>query len=318
VHDTRRTRLVLSVLLIAAIGLITISFRDGNSSPVRGLGGAGAGVFGPVERVVGDVTRPITGFFGAITGAPSANGKIAALQRQNSQLRAQLATTQLGRAEEAQLSKLLQLAGRGGYRIVAANVIAVGQDYDDTVTLDVGSRDGIKPDETVLNGDGLVGTVTRVSSDTSTVLLETDASAVVGARLAGSGQVGAVTGTGKSFPGGNVLRLQLFDANTVLQAGERLVTFGSVGGQPYVAGVPIGEITQVQGSANALTKLALVRPFVDFTSLGVVGVVVIPPRRDPRDSVLPPRPHPAPTVTVTVTPQGTPGATPTTSARTGG
>jgi len=295
------------MLLIAAIALITISFRDGGSSPA-GLGGAGGGVFGPVERVVGDVTRPVAGFFSAVMDAPAANGKIAALQRENNQLRAQLAGAQLGRAQQGQLSRLLQLAGRGGYRIVAANVIAVGQDYDDTITLDAGSKDGIKPDETVLNGDGLVGTVTRVSSETSTVLLDTDASSVVGARLAGTGQVGAVTGTGKNFPGGGVLRLQLFDANTVLQVGERLVTFGSVGGQPYVSGVPIGVITQVQSSADALTKLALVRPFVDFASLGVVGVVVVPPRRDPRDSVLPPRPRPAPTVTVTVTARPSGGA----------
>jgi rod shape-determining protein MreC len=43
---------------------------------------------------------------------------------------------------------------------------------------------------------------------------------------------------------------------------------------------------------------------VNFTSLGVVGIVVAPPSHNPRFSVLPPAPHakPVPTVTVTVTP----------------
>jgi hypothetical protein len=56
VHDNRRTRLVLGVLLIIAITLITLDFRDGGASPARGLG---ADIFGPIERVTHDVTDPV-------------------------------------------------------------------------------------------------------------------------------------------------------------------------------------------------------------------------------------------------------------------
>ena len=307
-HDTRRVRLVLGVLLIAAVALITVDFRDGGSSPVRG---AGAGFFGPVERVTSDVTSPISRVFNWVTGGPSADSKIAALQAANARLRAELSSAQLSQADEAQLSSLLRLAGRGGYRIVAASVIAAGEDYANSVTLDVGSRDGVHAQETVLNGDGLVGTVTQVSADTSTVLLTTDASSVVGARMAGSNQIGAVTGTGKSLSGPSALELRLFDANATVQAGQSLVTFGSVQDRPYVPGVPIGQVTKVQGNAGSLTQTALVKPFVNFTSLGVVGVVVGGPAQNPRDSVLPPRPTPVPTVTVTVTPSASPQATTT-------
>jgi rod shape-determining protein MreC len=302
VHDTRRTRLVLSVLLIVAIALITVDFKDGGSSPLHS---AGASVFGPVERAANAVAAPADAMFNSVTGGASAASRIAALQRENAQLQAELSGAGLSRADEAQLSRLLQLAGRGTYKIVPASVIAVGQDYADTVTLDAGSRDGIRAEETVLNGDGLVGTVTQVSAGTSTVLLATDASSVVGVRMAGTSQIGAVTGTGKSMSGPGLLRLRLFDANSVLQPGQRLVTFGSVGDRPFVPGVPIGQVTEVRGSAGSLTQSALVKPFVNFTSLGVVGIVVAPPRSDPRDSVLPPQPKPAPTVTVTVTPGAT-------------
>ncbi len=309
-HDSRRVRLVLGFLLIAAVALITVDFRDGGSSPVRGVG---AGLFGPVERVTSNVTSPVSSLFDWITGGTSANSKIAALQKANAQLRAELSLAQLSKADEAQLSSLLQLAGRGGYRIVAASVIAAGEDYANSVTLDVGSRDGVHAQETVLNGDGLVGTVTQVSRDTSTVLLATDASSVVGARLAGSNQIGAITGTGKSLSGSYSLRLRLFDGNAVLQAGQSLVTFGSVQDRPFVPGVPIGQVAQVQGNAGSLTQTALIKPFVDFSSLGVVGVVIAGPAQNPRDSVLPPGPKPVPTVTVTVTP-GAPGATPSVPA----
>jgi rod shape-determining protein MreC len=269
-HDNRRTRLVLGVLLIAAIALITLDFRDGGTSSARGVG---ADIFGPVERIAHTVTSPVTTLFDGVTGGPSAQSKIAALEQQNAQLRAELSTVQLSQADDAQLTRLESLTGRGGYHTVAASVIAVGGGYSDTVTLDVGSKDGIKPDETVLNGDGLVGTVTQVGPDTATVLLADDASAVVGVRLEGSGEIGAVTGTGKSLSDG-LLRLTLFSTNTTLHPGQQLVTFGSVANRPYVPGVPVGTVVSVQDSAGSLTQTALVRPYVDFTALGVVGVVV--------------------------------------------
>jgi len=316
VHDNRRTRLVLGVLLIAAIALITLDFRDGGASPVRRVG---ADVFGPVERVTHDATDPVASLFDSITGGPSAQGTIASLQRQNAQLRAELNAAQLSQTARKQLAQLLQLDA-GGYRIVTASVIAAGGDFSDTVTLDAGSRDGIKPDETVLNGFGFVGTVTQVSADTSTVLLGNDASSVVGVQMADGGEIGDVTGTGKSTSGPGLLRLNLFDANAVLKPGQEVVTYASLGDQPEVPGVPVGTIVSVSSSAGSLTQTALVRPYVNFTALGVVGVVVQVPRHNPRVSILP---SPAPTVTVTTTPSPAGSATtlppsPSASATAGG
>jgi rod shape-determining protein MreC len=310
VHDNRRTRLVLGVLLIVAIALITLDFKDGGASPARGLG---ADIFGPVERVTHDVTDPVASLFDSVTGGPSAQGTITSLQRQNAELRAELSAAQLTKTARKQLAELLQMDA-GAYRIVAANVIAAGGGFSDTVTLDAGSKDGIKPDETVLNGSGLVGTVTQVGADTSTVLLASDASSLVGVQLSGGGEIGEVSGTGKSMSGSALMRLSLFGANAVLHAGQQLVTYASINDQPQVPGVPVGTIVSVSGNAGALTQTAMVRPAVNFTSLGVVGVVVQAPRHNPRVSILP---RPAPTVTVTSTPSPpgsvTPAATPPTS-----
>jgi rod shape-determining protein MreC len=313
VHDSRRSRLVLGVLLIIAIALITLDFRDGGASPVRNVG---ADIFGPIERVTHDVTDPVSSLYDSITGGPSSQSTIANLQQENAELRAQLSSAQLSKTARQQLQQLLQLDA-GGYRIMAANVIAAGGDYSDSVTLDVGRNDGIKPNETVLNGSGFVGIVTQVSGDTSTVLLADDATSAIGIQIQGSGQIGIVTGTGKSMSGSPVLRLTLFDANTVLQVGQQVDTYASVGDQPEVPGVPVGKIVSVQTSPGALTQTALVRPFVNFTALGVVGVVVQVPRHNPRISILP---RPAPTVTVTVTPRASSSASvaPGTLPSTGG
>jgi rod shape-determining protein MreC len=307
-HDTRRTRLVLAVLLIAALALMTLDYRDGSAAPLSGLRRLGGSVFGSAESGFAVVAQPVVRLFGgpAAGGAPSS--QVTALETQVTRLRAQLSRAQLSRAQYAQLRRLLQVAGRGGYRIVAAEVIAVSQGYTESVTLNAGSQDGVRPQETVLNGSGLVGTVTAVSPQSCTVLLTSDPASVVGIQLAGSGQIGWVTGTGKGQVGNGLLRLQVLGSGVALRRGEQLVTSASVHDRPYVPGVPVGVISQVQGSVGSLTARALVRPYANPTALGVVGIVIAPPRRNPRFSVLPPGPRakPVPTVTVTVTPSASP------------
>jgi rod shape-determining protein MreC len=304
-HDTRRTRVVLAILLVLAVALITVDYRDGSSGPVRDLRQFGGSVFGTAEHVASAVTDPFVELFGHDTGSGGGSGQVAGLQRQIIQLRSELSQEQLSKGEYRQLSDLLQLSGRGGYRIVAATVIAIGEGYSQAVTLDAGADDGVKAGDTVVNGQGLVGTVTAVNAQTCAVLLATDATSVVGVTLAGSGQVGWVTGPGKTSSGTGLLRLQVLDENAVLSAGQQLVTSASMHDRPYVPGVPVGVISKVENRAGALTALALVQPYVNFTSLGVVGIVVSPPSHNPRFSVLPPAPHakPVPTVTVTVTPK---------------
>jgi rod shape-determining protein MreC len=261
--ETRRTRAVLIALLVVAIALITIDFRDDGNSSAHGLGGQ---IFGPVERLAGDVT----GVFRGTSGGNSS--EIASLQQQNDQLRAQLAQAQTGDADAAQLASLLRLAA-GKYKVVTGTVIAAGGDYSDTVTINAGSADGITANETVLNGEGLVGAIVSTTPTTATVQLTTDAGTTVGVRMAG-GQIGALTGTAQSLSGSAPLKLTLFNANAKLKPGETLVTFGSVGGRPYVPGVPVGTVATVTTQPGSLTPTALVKPFADFTGLGVVGVVV--------------------------------------------
>jgi len=263
VLESRRTRLVLIILLILALALITLDFRDGGNSDAHSLGGR---LFGPVEHVAGDVTGWFKG------GGNSA--EIAALQQQNDQLRSELAQAQSDNTDAAQLASLLHLSNKDHYKVVPATVVAAGGAYSDTVTLNAGSASGIAANETVLNGSGLVGTIVSVTTSTATVQLATDAQSTVGVRMAGTGQIGALSGTADSFSGSAPLRLTLFDATAALRPGEEVITFGSVGGRPYVPGVPVGTVTTVTTEPGSLTPTALVKPYADFTGLGVVGVVV--------------------------------------------
>ena len=99
------------------------------------------------------------------------------------------------------------------------------------------------------------------------------------------------------------MTLELFAPNTPVRVGDRLVSFGSPGTRPFVPGVPLGVVTEVDVTPGALKRTARVRPYVGFTSLDVVGVVVEPLRgADPRDRLLPA----TPTARPSAAPSGTP------------
>jgi rod shape-determining protein MreC len=274
--------------LIAAVALIGAG-KVGGALPVIATTRTVVGTaFGDAERVVSGLTRPAVEFLRSGLAGDTGSGQAAGLQRQLAAMRADLVGAEFNLARYRQLSELLRVARSGGYRIRPAEVIAFGQGYQRTVTLNVGRSDGVAPGQTVLDGNGLVGQVTAAYPRTCTVLLVSDPSSVVAVRLAPSGKIGWVTGLGIGRVAGGSLELRVLDPTAVLTPGEQLVTAGSVRDRPFVPGVPVGGITFLRGRPGALTQQTLVRPFADLTALDIVGVVIGPPRSDPRYAVLQP------------------------------
>ncbi|MFJ8081126.1 rod shape-determining protein MreC [Streptomyces sp. NPDC096205] len=300
-RDTRESRLLLVLLIAIAFALITVDIRGGEDSPVDGARQAAASVFGPIENGVASAVDPVGNAVSAVRDSGDRHDRIAELEKENAALKAELGSDDRNRSRLKQLDKVLKVAGEGQYGIKGAEVIAIGaaQGFSWTITIDVGANDGIKRDMTVLNGDGLVGRVTTVGPNASTVLLANDPDFTVGTRMEGSDELGFASGQGD-----RPLRVELLNGKAQIKKGDRLVTFGSQADRPFVPGVPVGVVSRVDPSGGDLTRTLYVTPYVSFSKLDIVGVVVQAPSKDPRDTVLPdkPKPTPRPTVTVTVTP----------------
>jgi rod shape-determining protein MreC len=310
VRDTRESRLLLVLLIAIAFALITVDIRGGAHSPLQGARQVAASAFGPVENGVASAVDPVGNAVAAVRDSGTRHDRISALQQQIIELKRKLGSDDRNRTRAHELDGLLRTAGAGQYGVKPAQIIGIGaaQGFSWTVTLDAGSDDGLTPDMTVLNGEGLVGRVTTVGPSTATVLLANDPDFTVGVRMEGSNELGFATGRG-----GDTLSVQLLNGRAKVKKGDRLVTFGSQNNKPFVPGVPVGEVTKVERTTGSLTRTVQVRPFVHFSRLDLVGVVVEPPRKDPRDKVLKPKApkaKPTPTVTVTVTPGATPSGKP--------
>jgi rod shape-determining protein MreC len=148
---------------------------------------------------------------------------------------------------------------------------------------------------TVISGYGLVGVVKKAYSHSALVQLSSDPAFKIGARIAGTQQIGILSGQG-SRKG----VLQLLDNSTEVQVGDVLLARGSQNGRPFVPGVPIGVVTKVDNSPGAVSQTAEVKFYANFSTLGVISVVVSNPKADPRDALIPVKPRPTPIPTVTV------------------
>ena len=282
-HGRRPSRGLLVLLLLACFTVITLDARGGTQSPVAPLRTVAGAVFGPVEDAAATAVRPfraVPQFFHTTGGL---RAEVARLRAQNAALHSQLAASGYTRNQSAELDGLLRASRQTGYALVPAQVIAMGpaQSFTRTVTIDAGTSSGVYPDMTVLDNDGLVGRVVRADRGTATVLLVVDQESVVGGRLGSSMELGFLRGRGETGDSGR-LDLQLVDGSVTPRRGDVVLSWGSKNDRPYVAGIPIGRVEAVYSSPREQSKEAVIKPFVDFSSLDLVGVVVNPHTRSDR------------------------------------
>jgi rod shape-determining protein MreC len=264
---------VLVALVLASLTLITLDSRT--SSPVDPARRAVGEVLGPVEVATASAGRPFTAVPDWFRSKDALQQDLLELQAENSDLRSQLATEDYDRNRLEEYDGLTAAARSIGYSLVPARVVGLGssQTFSSTVTIDAGSDAGVHADLTVVNNDGLVGRVLRVTRTTATVLLIVDPDSVVGGRVGRSMDVGFVHGRGVLGSDGR-LDLELVDDTAVPSKGDTVVTWGSEAAGPYVSGVPVGRITSVYTNLRDSAQRAVIDPYADFGALDVVGVVV--------------------------------------------
>ncbi len=271
----RPSRALLVALVLASVSLITLDHQGGADSPVEPARSAVGEVFGPLESGTAAVIRPIAAIPDWFRSHDSLRAELSALEAENAELRSEVATSGYDRNRLEAYDGLTGAAENLGFALVPTRVVALGpsQAFSRTVTIDAGSDAGIRPDQTVLNNDGLVGRVLRTTRTTATVLLIIDTGSTVGGRVGGSMEMGFLKGRGDVGDSG-LLDLELVDRAEVPAKHDVVVTWGSDGGAPYVPGVPVGRVTNVFSSIRETSQRAVIEPFVDFGALDLVGVVV--------------------------------------------
>jgi len=300
---SNRGRLLLVMLLVSSLLLITLDLRG-----VAVIGGIRNGVgtaITPVVKVGNWTITPLKNIFSDLIHLGRTRSTINDLKEENAKLRSLLVQKQNALGQEKQLKQALDLAGRANWKTVSARVLAQGStiSFTHTVTIDQGSRSGIKQNMTVVNGYGLVGVVRNVFPNSSIVLLASDPSFKIGVRIARNQSIGILSGQGS-----NSGILELLDNTAKIMKNDILLSRGSTNNTPFVPGVPVGFVTKASDSTNSVSQVADVSFYANLNALGIVSVILKASDSNPGNALIPeePKPTPIPTVTVYATPTASP------------
>ena len=300
-RGSNRTRLLWVSLLVTSLFLITLDLRGVNL--ISTIRNGTQSFLVPFQKAGSSFVSPLSNLFEEVTSLGRAQSKINDLEEENKKLKSQLIFNENVLGELEQLKGVLDLAGKARFKVVSARVITKGGTgtFGETIVIDSGSKAGIRRDMTVIAAGGLVGVIKSTTATSSVVLLMSDPSFRIGIRVAGTQDMGVLSGEGE-----NRFSLQMLSATGQISVGDVLLSRGSSGDRPFVPGVPVGQVTFVENTVGQLTRQGRVQGFVNLNALGVVSVVLDAVGTNPGDALVPRAPRPAPTVTVFVTPEPSP------------
>lgn len=273
----RRRRAVLALLVVSSLILITASFGD-SGGPLRSIQRGVVEVISPIQEGASRSLKPFRDLFGWIGDTIDAKGENEDLRKERDRYRAQAAAAKNALQENARLRGLLDLdtsADLDRYQPVTARVIARSSlVLSTTINIDKGSSAGIKVDQPVLAGAGLVGKVTQVGRGYAIVTLITDHRIGVTAEVAETG-VGGVVESAVGNPRDLILKYtrrsdRVDPKQMILTAGTRTddLKYRSL----FPPGIPIGEVTRIDEPGTDSQEVHL-RPYVDVGRIDFVQVL---------------------------------------------
>jgi rod shape-determining protein MreC len=273
----RRRRATLGVLVGLSIVLLTVSFGNGGGV-VHGFQAAAQAVLSPIEEGASRAFQPFRDLANWIGDTVHAKGKVDGMKKDLATTRQQLAQSQAAVRENQQLQALVNLHRRPdfpqGTAPIGARVIARSPTvWYSTIQIDVGRSDGVRDDDPVVTGDGLVGKVTDVAGGTSTVTLITDSSSAVSAEIVPEGSNGVVQ---PAVGNPDDLQLNFVQKGRDVTVGQTVITSGFASGRLesiFPRGIPIGRVKRVDANELELYQRVHISPFADFKRMDVVQVL---------------------------------------------
>ncbi len=269
-RQARRRGIVYTVLIATTLLLMAFASNPIVQEVQRGMSFA----LRPFQGAMAGAADGIAGVAAAIGEIDHLRIDNAALRDENQRLTGENARLNALKAENDQLTALLQLQSGFNHATVATRVI--GRESLESrrlVILDKGTADGIAVgDAVIVQGGALAGRVTDVGPNFAKVTLISDSTSTVVGQLLNSGATGDVVGQS-----GGVLTMGNIDSAVQISLQEEVFTAGIelAGGirSPYPKGLVVGSVVDVQRDANAVVQTAFLAPAANLDSFEVALVI---------------------------------------------
>lgn len=254
-------------LLFLLIALVLFSLSITKIYRVEGLRGFIISISSPPQKA-------LTRFYDAVSGLLSRYLFLVGVAEENERLKEEVGQLKFRlqvlaeRAREAErLRGLLGFKEATDLEVLPARVIGLSPNPQSRAFfIDRGLKDGVRKGMAVVTGEGVVGRIGEVAPDSALVVPVIERGMRVSVLLEGSRTRAVLEGLGWSC------RLLYVPKEEEVREGDRVITSGLDGVFPK--GLWVGEVRRVKESPGGLFLEVEVRPFVDFSRLEEVLVVV--------------------------------------------
>jgi rod shape-determining protein MreC len=248
----------LLIFSTLALGLVV---ADARLKYLDTLRQAASVVVYPIQRLAGtpaSIAQRIGDFF-VTSGSLKVDN--ARLVQENMTHSAQLQQLTALKTENEQLRKLLAARERVPVKTSLAEILYAARDpFSRKILLDQGSQNEVQPGQPVIDGNGVLGQVTRVYPWLSEVTLITDKGHLVPVLNPRNGLRAVLSGTGND----GQLELRFVPLNADFENGDQLVTSGIDG--VYPAGLPVAQVVNVERNAAFLFARIVCKPLAGVNS----------------------------------------------------
>lgn len=270
-HINLKSKHLLAIMTFFCISVIVATLSSGiTSAPLKEAAGL---IVVPFEKSISAIGQWISEVRGTFQEKEELIAKNEELQTAVDNLTEQNNILIQDQAELSRLEELYELDEEyTDYPKVAARIISKDPgNWYDTFMINKGSNDGIRVDNNVIAGKGLVGIVTEVGSTWATVRSIIDDSSSVSAMTVSTDDTCVVEGDLELIDEGKLRFSQLYDREDKVSVGERIVTSNI--SEKYVEGLFIGYVSEIELDTNNLTKTGTIVTPVDFQHLKDVFVI---------------------------------------------
>lgn len=256
------------VLSVSFLVLIGVSVRRQNASFLEsGVGGAITSVQGVIYRA----SNKVADWFSFVTHFSEIKQENEDLKSQNSSMKRKVSEYDALKNKYDILSKKLNYQDQNTqYNYKNCNVIGRVPQNNDSIIIDMGTKDGIKIGLAVITEDGLVGRVIDVKSTYSIVGTLNNVNINVAAMNQRSRDNSGIVSGYEDDNNNKLAIIKGLPQNADIKKDDIIITYGTV----YPVNIPIGKVISVGKDAATVSTTAVIKPYVDFNKLEQVSVVV--------------------------------------------
>lgn len=267
-----KNKLAVTIIVLSVTFLSLINYsakRDKVSFVENGVGVA----LNPVQGFIYNVNTKVKGFTEFITSFSEVRKENEELKNRNLALESKEKDYDVLKAENERLREMLNFKNQNSqYDYIGCDIIGKsGGTFLEELTINKGRKDGIEKQMVVMTKDGLVGQIASVGDNWAIVqTLSNENIAVTGIVQSTRESVGVIKGY-KDSRNKKIAKLYYLPLDSDIKIGDSILTSG---GKLYPKGIRIGYVIDVEEDKGKVMKNALIQPFVDFSKLEEVFIVI--------------------------------------------